>query len=195
MTQRSQRARSGGVPWWSTLWKAHAAWIDSSRSAKSAAWLLVRTLWFITLSQEGVSFCKFSQHITYPQRTRHTRTRDPHPTGRHTVTPREGRTPRGPTEHHKRDTQPLRAARRRSGRSVGHPPCVGARGSRSRAGRVHGLAIIRRVRPTSCAPLLVMDLCRVSVSDRSFVHRRYAIRNTQLGSRPFAQYAFVPFNK
>ena len=38
----------------------------------------------------------FSQYRTHPQRTRHTRTRDPHPPGRHTVTPRPDRAPRDP---------------------------------------------------------------------------------------------------
>ena len=35
-------------------------------------------------------------HRTHPQRTRHTRARDPHPPGRHTVTPRPDRAPRDP---------------------------------------------------------------------------------------------------
>ena len=42
-----------------------------------------------------------------PATDAHTHTRDPHPPGRHTVTPREGRTPRGPTN---KTSQAQRAA-------------------------------------------------------------------------------------
>ena len=62
----------------------------------------------------------FSQRQDAPATDTHTRTRDPHPTGRHTVTPRKVRTPRGPNSASTARRVALGAIRARAAaRSVG----------------------------------------------------------------------------